>query len=120
MLLLLLACASDPKEGACTEFATDPAAPDGVLTNDDDCGTWSLAVDDQLVVSVYVTVEQATCEAEMGDGLDLPYEPIYTNLSDDGAKVTFQFKATAAAQDSSIAITCDEGTTWNAHLVIGG
>lgn len=117
-LLLLAACADEPPAPACASFPDSPSAPATVLSNEDDCGFWSLAMDEQLIVSVYVTVPEAPCSDEVGDGLELPSTPIYTNMSDDASKWTYQFFAVAAADSAEIAITCDEGTTWNGRVRI--
>lgn len=119
LLFWALACAEAPAP-ICEAYATTAVAADGVLSNEDSCGYWQLAVDDQLVVSVELTGPlddpDQDCALTLGDGLDRPYEPTYANFEDDVPKMTWQVFGTAAATASRIDITCVEGTSWSAQV----
>ncbi len=113
-LLALLGCGAP---GAC-DFPADPATPDTVIDETDTCGSWAMAVGDHLVVDLHVLRELPDCALSLGDGLSVPNDPIYTNLTDEGPKYTYDLVAEAAADDATVDITCDEGTEWHALVTI--
>lgn len=114
-MLFLLACAEPEPEAHCPEFAEAVAAPT-VVDTDDDCGTWTLAVDDHLVVNVYLSEAEVPCTDSFGAGLERPHEPAYTNLTTDGPKWTYDFVGAEAAEGVEVAIVCDDGTEWQARV----
>lgn len=110
----LFACSTPADVVACPDLPAAATAPPTVLGNSDDCGRWIVAVGEQLVVSVVVTEPEATCEMETDAGLTLLYDPIYTAMSNDEPKWTFQVKADAEVDGAWISVTCEDGTTWSA------
>lgn len=116
-LLALLAggCAADAGPCAFPDAASDPG---GVVSNTDACGFWALAVGDHLYLDLHVTTELPTCVAQVGDGLSIPNDPIYTNMADDGPKYTYDIVADAPTDAAAVDITCDEGTSWHAQVAV--
>ena len=117
MLLLLLACAS-PSEGGCS-WPDAAVAPDGVLESAaDDCGWWALAVGDHLYVNVAVGEADATCDPpEMDAVLTENAGAIYSNLSGQGPKWTYDLVG-AAAGETTVAITCSDGSGFSAKVTV--
>lgn len=117
MLLLALACA-EPAPDACAwpEAAT---AASGVLENADTCGFWSLPVDGHLYVNVGLTEPDVDCSAAMDTALALNAQPIYSNLTTDGPKWTFDVVGLAPADPwAAFDVTCEEGTRWAARVEV--
>lgn len=112
---LAAGCAADP---AACDYPDAPTAVDGVLGNADACGYWSLAEGARLYLDLHVTTELPTCVAEVGAGLGIPNEPIYTNLADDGPKYTYDIVAIAPTDAAAVDVTCDEGTAWHAQVAV--
>lgn len=118
----LTACRSDDP-GECG-YEAEPITADGTLTNEDTCTFWELAVGDHLVVNVQVSVEDPSvfpgCNFNDTEFVVLNSSPIYSNLEGQGAKWTFDWvgeTASAGAYDE-IAVTCDDGTTWEARVEV--
>lgn len=95
-------------------FPADPATADGVITETDTCGFWDLAVDGHLYLDLHVTRELPDCALSLGEGIEVPNDPIYSALETDSAKYTYDFLGTVATDESAIDIACDEGTEWHA------
>jgi hypothetical protein len=114
MLLLLLACATPEEDVTCAAWPDAASAPDGVV--EDSCGWWQIAVGDHLYVNVYLAEADATCSDALGDGLVLNSDPIYTNMSDDAPKFTYDIVGDAAGTALGVDITCDDGTRWGAQV----
>lgn len=113
MLLLLLLQACTPEEPPlCEAFPDAPTPADGTLHNADGCGWWELPVGEQLIVSVVMTEPDHECEGEMGDGLALVASPMYSNMSNDEPKMTFQMEGVAPVTAFELYLTCTEGTEW--------
>jgi hypothetical protein len=115
-------CADGEDDGAhCEEFPAAAAEAPTVLTNEDDCGWWTVAVDDYLVVSLYVDAEeQPACELTYDDALLMKYgdDAAYSNLSNDEPKVTWQVFGAAATGEASWSASCDEGTEWAMRVAV--
>jgi hypothetical protein len=100
---------------ACAEFDDSVApSPTEVLGNNEDCGHWNVAPGDEVVLSIYLTEPESKCTVLADESLTMPYgEGIYTNLSDDGPKYTFQvIVADNAAGELEWWLACADGTTW--------
>ena len=87
-----------------------------MLSAEDTCGFWSLALGDHLYVDVVVTEPLAECEATLGAGLELFSSPIYSAMSNDEPKWTFDVVAVAATDPAGaeVSIECVDGSTWGA------
>jgi hypothetical protein len=122
LTILLFGCAPEPEEEVvCADFPTSATEAPTVLENDDSCGHWSVPLGDQLVVSLIITEPEAPCELASDEGLTLLYDPIYTNMSNDSPKWTFQVGADVEAEGVPLEISCEEGTTWAALVdVVAG
>lgn len=92
----------------------DPAAIPGVLTEVDTCGFWSMPLDSHLFLDLHIRSELPDCLLSLGPSLSSPNDPIYTNLTGDGPKYTYDIIADAASEETTIGIACDEGTEWEA------
>ena len=114
-MLFLLACATPEPEGPCPEYA-DALPVDGVVDNGAACGPWTLPVGEHLYVSVYIEEPEVPCAESHDAALDRPYEPSYTNMSNDAPKWTYDFVGLEAAEGQEVAIECDEGTSWHARV----
>lgn len=118
ILLLLAACAGDDPSG-CEAWPDEPVTAGGVLGNADTCGYWRLAVEEHLYVNVSVTVEESPCSATMDPAIGLNADAIYTNLSNDGPKWTFDVVGLTPSEGySGLQIECGEGTTFAARVVV--
>ncbi len=89
-----------------------------MLEETDTCGFWSVAVGDHLVLDLHVQRELPDCALSLGPSLSNPNEPIYTNLTGDGYKYTYDIVADAVEAESTVDIACDEGTEWHALVTI--
>lgn len=112
LLALLFACTTPTEAVVCPDLPDSGSTPPTVLGNSDACGRWIVALGEQLVVSIVVTEPEATCEMETDAGLTLLYDPIYTAMSNDEPKWTFQVKADAEVEGAWIDVTCEDGTRW--------
>lgn len=127
-LLMSLACTPEVAEPACPSFPDEATAAPTVLTEDDDCGYWSVAAGAQLVVSIHLhdAIEESgssnaedACEVELGDELSLPYgNGTYGNLSGDGPKWTSQILAGEATDSSTVDFTCFDDTEWHGKVQV--
>ncbi len=114
----LSACGGSPP---CT-FPGSSTSPSGVLSEADTCGYWSVAVDTSspddghIYLDLHVSRELPDCALSLGDGIDVPNDPIYTNLSTDGPKYTYDFVGQSAIALTTADISCDEGTEWHAEM----
>ena len=119
MLLLLLAW-TEPAASGCDDYPTDPTPPPGVLGSADTCGYWSLAVGEHLYTSVGVTEAQSPCSAALGDGIVLNADPIYSAMSDDVPKWTFDVvgESSTGTGYAGVEIACDDGTEWSARIQV--
>ena len=117
MFFFLLACTEPaPDDCAWPDSATDAG---GVLENTDTCGFWSLEVDGHLYVNVGLTEPDVECSAAMGEEVSLNASPIYSNLTTDGPKWTFDVVGVApTAPFASLDVPCDEGTRWAARVEV--
>ena len=117
MFFFLLACTEPaPDDCAWPDSATDAG---GVLENTDTCGFWSLEVDGHLYVNVGLTEPDGECSAAMGEEVSLNASPIYSNLTTDGPKWTFDVVGVApTAPFASLDVPCDEGTRWAARVEV--
>lgn len=113
LLWWTLACADEP-EPVCAAYSDSPSTPDTVLDNSGSCGWWTVVVGEYLVVSVEMIEPDHSCEATIGEGLDMPYEPSYANFSDDVPKMTFQVFGESPVSGTTLDISCTEGTEWSA------
>lgn len=107
LLAPLVACGPEPKPEGCV-WPEEPTAPTGVVT--ESCGWYLLEVGDRLYVNVYVTEPESPCDAELGVGLGLPNDPIYSHLSNDDPKWTFDIHAQVPGAELGVDITCEDGT----------
>ena len=116
LLALLLACASADPDAACDDYPAEPSDPSGVLSTADTCGFWTLEVGDHLYVDVVVTEPLAECEATLGAGLELFSSPIYSAMSNDEPKWTFDVVGTAATDPAGaeVRVECVDGSAWGA------
>ena len=114
MSLLLLACAPATDETACTSWPDAAVPPDGVT--EESCGWYALSVGGHLYANVYVTDPDAGCDAVLADGLALNAEPIFSNMSDDAAKWTYDIVATSAGNSLHADVTCSDGTRFEARV----
>ncbi|MSP54152.1 MAG: hypothetical protein EXR69_00870 [Myxococcales bacterium] len=110
--LAVSACA--PPE-AC-DFPTEASAAGGVITEADACGYWSLAVGGHLYLDLHVSRELPDCALSLGDGVEVPNDPIYSALTTDSSKYTYDFVGQTAIEETSVDIACDEGTEWHALI----
>ena len=118
VLLLLAACAGDDASD-CAAWPDEAVAADGVLGNADTCGYWRLGVGEHLYVNVSVTVAESPCTASMEPAIGLNADPIYTNLSNDGPKWTFDVVGLSATDGyAGLQVECGEGTTFAARVVV--
>lgn len=121
MILLLLLQACTPEDPPlCEAFPDAPTVADGTLDNGDSCGWWEVPVGDQLIVNVFMEEPDHECDGDMGDGLELVASPMYSNMSNDGPKMTFQMEGVAAVTAFDLVLTCTEGTTWAALVDVTG
>lgn len=116
-LFFLFACADEPEETeVCPDMPESPAPAPTILYNADDCGYWSVVVGEQLVLDISITEVEVPCELVTEAGLELMYEPAYSNMSLTDPKWTFQVLAESEATSVDLAVTCEEGTEWNARV----
>ncbi len=115
MILLLVACVeTTPEDCPWPEAAV---VADGVLENVDTCGYWSIVGDDHLYVNVALTEPDMDCSAAMDAEVALNSAPIYSNLTTDGPKWTFDVVGLAPTDTfASFDVTCAEGTRWVARI----
>lgn len=111
-ILVMPACATPD---AC-DFPTEAIAADGVITEADTCGFWSVDVGGHLYLDLHVTRELPDCALSLGYGVEVPNDPIYSALDTDSAKYTYDFVGQTAIEETSVDIACDEGTEWHALL----
>ncbi len=112
LVLLLPACAPSEEEEGC-DWPDSPVAPDGTVQ--DSCGWYTLAVGGHLYANVYVTEPESPCTAALGDGLSAR-DPIYSAMSDDAPKWTFDVVAQVPGTEQPVDVTCEDGTTWQAKV----
>ncbi len=126
-LLLSLACAPEKEdESACPSFPDDAEAPPDVLTEDDDCGYWSVTSGEQFFVSFHLkdAIEESgssdaedACEVSLGESLSLPYgNGAYGNLAGDGPKWTSQILPGDAIESTTVDFLCFDDTEWHAKV----
>ncbi len=119
---LLLACGDkeEDAESGCTDadFPASASDPDGVLDGWDDCGLWALAVGDHAYINVVVSEAEVPCDWDVSGGVVVPYDPTYSNMSDDDPKWTFDVEATETG-DGELDVSCDDGSTWTGRFVVG-
>ena len=115
-VLLLAACAGETP--ICEDFPSSPQPWSGVLSNAESCGFYGLAIDEHMVVSTYVTEEQSPCVSELGPSVELNADPVYSNLSDDGAKYTWDVVGVEPTEGDFdlVTFTCEDGTAWQARV----
>lgn len=116
LLALLLACAPSDSDAACAAFPAEPTAPEGVLGPEDSCGFWALALGEHLYADVVVTEPLAECDATLGAGLELFSSPIYSAMSNDEPKWTFDVVGVAAteAAGAELSVRCADGSGFEA------
>lgn len=91
----------------------------GVLDSADSCGFWLVPVADHLYVNVAVTEAGADCSAAMGAEVALFAEPIFTDMSNEPAKWTFDVVGVSPTGDfASVDVTCSEGSSWAARISV--
>lgn len=110
----LAGCASP---GPC-DFPADASVPATVLEETDTCGFWSIAAGDHLILDLHVQRELPDCALSLGPNLSNPNDPIYTNLTGDGPKYTYDIVADAAVEETTVDIACDEATQWHALVTV--
>lgn len=110
----LVGCASP---GPC-DFPADASVPADVLGDADTCGFWSIAAGDHLILDLHVQRELPDCALSLGPNLSNPNDPIYTNLTGDGPKYTYDIVADAAVEETTVDIACDEATQWHALVTV--
>lgn len=129
---LLLACIPEEEdEIACPEWPSEASTVDGTLGNDHTCGLYTLAVDEQAIVEVYLSEpidaaqEEAgeaivACESTFSSGIDMPYGAgSYTNMSNDAPKFVMQLAGSEAADEpASFDSVCFEGTEFHARFLV--
>jgi hypothetical protein len=127
---LAIACApTETDQPACPEWPSEESAIDGKLGNEDTCGLYSLAVDEQVVIELYLSepIDEAqeeagaaitACESTFSDGLDMRYDAgSYTNMSDDAPKFVMQvFGSEARSDPAEFDSICFEGTEFHARF----
>lgn len=119
LLALLLACSTEAVTG-CQDYPSTATEPPGVLGSTDTCGYWVIAVDDHLYANVEVTEAQSPCTSALGDGIVLNSDPIYSALSNDVSKWTFDVVGAAATGTdyAGFEVACDDGTEWSARIQV--
>lgn len=102
--------------GGCARcaFPADATPVPGVLDALDDCGFWSLAVGEHVVVGLPLGSPDTTCTTEIDEGIALNSQPIFTNFEPDGPRFTFDFVAEAEARKAHIDVECSDGSAWSA------
>jgi hypothetical protein len=118
LLALLIACAGEEEPSGCADWPSDPVAPDGVLRADEDCGFWTIAVDEHLYVDLVITVPLAECPSTLGDGIELFSTPIYSAMSNDEPKLTFDVVGAAptGSEYALFDVLCEEGSRFSARI----
>jgi hypothetical protein len=114
--LLLLACAGEADTAPnceATEAAAELPVPMG---NEHHCGTFPLTAGEHAYLSVFVSAD-AQCEGATDGAVSMPYLPIYTNMSNDEPKWTFDVLGDSAGE-GALTVTCDDGTTWTGFFVV--
>ncbi|MDP2315589.1 MAG: hypothetical protein Q8P41_22005 [Pseudomonadota bacterium] len=111
LFFVLFACAT-PDESGCS-FPDAAVAPDGVV--EDSCGWYALAVGEHLYANVYVAEPSSPCSVALGEGLSAR-DPIYSAMSDDAPKWTYDVTAEAAGVEQIVDVTCEDGTRWQARV----
>lgn len=114
MLAALAGCASP---GPC-DFPADASVPATVLEETDTCGFWSIATGAHLILDLHVQRELPDCALSLGPSLSNPNDPIYTNLTGDGPKYTYDIVADGAVEETTVDIACDEATQWHALVTV--
>lgn len=109
MLLLLLACA----DSTC-DWPDAAAVPDGPV--EDSCGWWEVAVGEHLYANVYLSEPESPCSDTLDPSLHLNSDPIYSAMSGDSAKWTYDVVVDAAGSEMEVTVTCDDGTAWYARV----
>lgn len=110
----LFAGCAPADDGSCTEWPDGPAPLDGVV--EESCGWYTLAVGERLYANVYVTEPEARCDETIGEGVALTNEPIYSAMSNDAPKWTYDLTAESAAEGVLVDITCEEGTRFQVKM----
>lgn len=118
MLWTLLFACTTPEPAHCETYAEEADAGSS-LDWEDDCGTWRLALDEYVAVSVQVTDENTACQALHDDALD-PHDPSYANMSNDVAKRVFQTYGVGATGDepSHLDIVCEDEVVWSGDFYV--
>lgn len=111
------ACGGRGEEEGCADFPGEATAPTGTLGGINDCGHWSLAVGAHVYLNVEVTAPDMDCSGTTSGAVFLPYDPIYSNLSDDAAKWTFDIEG-GEAGEGTLDVTCEEGTRWSGIFTV--
>ena len=108
-MLFLLACASST-----CDWPATATAPDGSV--EDSCGYWAVPVGEHLYANVYLSEPESPCEAALDPALHLNSDPIYSAMSNDAAKWTYDVVVDAAGDPLEVTVTCDDGTAWYARI----
>lgn len=111
LLLALASCAP-------CDFPKDAVPVPGVLTSEDTCGHWTVAVDAHLVVGLPVETDVTTCTAEVDDGVSLNSSPIFTNFEPDGPRWTFDAVGNAPTDRGTVDIECTDHSEWHALVQV--
>ena len=116
-LLALIGCKSDEEATGCSGFPDAATAPGHTLDNSDDCGHWEVATGAHIYINVVVTEADVPCEGTTEGAVTIPYDPIYSNLSDQDPKWTYDVQGVEPGS-GSLDVSCDDGTTFEAMFTV--
>lgn len=114
VFLALGAACGDAEEaapGRCADAPDEPSDMPTVLSGQQDCGYWVVPEGESVLLNLLVNEELPACDPVISGPLEMPYDPIYSNLGDDGPKYTFQLETTGTGE-AELEIECDEGSEW--------
>jgi hypothetical protein len=119
-LLFAVACGGPQPDGICDDLPDTPVPHDRVLSNVDSCGFYDLEIDEHLIVNHSVSEPEVACSEVLGAGLELNAAPVYSNFGDDGPKYTWDVVGKAVTVDDYVTVefTCDDGSAWQARVVV--
>jgi hypothetical protein len=111
----LSSCKPEEKPEGCV-WPEEPTPPTSTVT--ESCGWYLLDVGDHLYINVYVTEPESPCEADWEPGLEVP-DPIYSDLSNDDPKWTFDIRAQVPGSELDVSIVCEDGTEIEVRVDVG-
>lgn len=116
-LALIVGCADEEEPDGCTSFP-ETATPTGrVLDNSDDCGHWEVPTGEHVYINVVITTAEARCEGTADGAVTIPYDPIFSDLSNEDPKWTFDVQGVSEGE-GSLDVSCDDGTTFEARFTV--